>query len=239
MPRKREETRWEKYAREKNIHKKKKRDRMIWDEQSQSYKPRWGYKRAKDDQADWLIEVRDTEDPYVDKFEERRVLKKQRILKNKAQEVANIERTRRAVHKGRRAPFGSADISTMVTSNVGQSSRAKYGKGAAGTAAMIKATQRSTASMGRFDKKSKGEKAIDRGGRRRQRLAGAGVSVAGERERSMKVLSRVLRDGGDEGRGVRVFSNAVEAAESASGGSGGGKKKKRGGKRSGKGKKRR
>lgn len=38
-------TRWEKFAKEKGINKKKK-DLMIYDEQSKEFKPRYGYKRC-------------------------------------------------------------------------------------------------------------------------------------------------------------------------------------------------
>ena len=42
------ETKWEKFAREKGIQNKKK-SRMVWDETRQEWAPRWGYKRANDD----------------------------------------------------------------------------------------------------------------------------------------------------------------------------------------------
>jgi regulator of ribosome biosynthesis len=38
-------TKWEKFAKEKGI-KKKKRERMIYDEDHQEYRPRFGYKRT-------------------------------------------------------------------------------------------------------------------------------------------------------------------------------------------------
>jgi hypothetical protein len=46
LPEKKPETRWEKFAKDKGIQKKK-RDRMIYDEDSQQFMPRFGYKRAK------------------------------------------------------------------------------------------------------------------------------------------------------------------------------------------------
>lgn len=45
IPAPRKDTKWEKFAAEKGIQKKK-RSRMIWDEQSNEWRPRWGYKRA-------------------------------------------------------------------------------------------------------------------------------------------------------------------------------------------------
>lgn len=45
IPEAKKETKWEKFAKEKGIQKKK-RARMIWDEQTNEWRPRWGYKRA-------------------------------------------------------------------------------------------------------------------------------------------------------------------------------------------------
>lgn len=74
-------TKWEQYAKTKNI-KKRKRGQMVWDDDvkvcivfsfrlasfisdyhlfhmSQEWKPRWGYKKAYDDKRDWMLEVPD------------------------------------------------------------------------------------------------------------------------------------------------------------------------------------
>jgi regulator of ribosome biosynthesis len=51
------ETRWEKFAKEKNI-KNKKRERMVFDEDTQEWKPRYGYKRANNGDLDIpIVEV--------------------------------------------------------------------------------------------------------------------------------------------------------------------------------------
>lgn len=42
-PKPKAETRWEKYAKEKGIRKSKKRDRLVYDEATGEYKPRYGY----------------------------------------------------------------------------------------------------------------------------------------------------------------------------------------------------
>jgi len=56
LPKVKASTRWESFAKDRGIQHRKK-SRMSWDEQAQEYRPRYGYKRAKDDQHDWLIEV--------------------------------------------------------------------------------------------------------------------------------------------------------------------------------------
>ncbi|CAG2221147.1 RRS1 [Mytilus edulis] len=72
IPKKRKATKWEEYARMKGINKKKK-GRMVFDEQSKEYKPRWGYKRANDDTKDWLIEVPQNADPFEDQAQKTKV----------------------------------------------------------------------------------------------------------------------------------------------------------------------
>jgi hypothetical protein len=56
MPKAKPDTRWESFAKTRGIQNKKK-SRMEWDEKSQEYRPRFGYKRGKDEHSDWLIEV--------------------------------------------------------------------------------------------------------------------------------------------------------------------------------------
>ena len=57
VPKPKAETRWEKFAKEKGIQKRK-RDRMVYDEATGEYKPRWGYKSVANDRLkDWAIEV--------------------------------------------------------------------------------------------------------------------------------------------------------------------------------------
>jgi hypothetical protein len=51
-------TRWEKFAKEKGILKKGKRERMLFDEPSGEYKPRFGYKRGRDESSEWLYELK-------------------------------------------------------------------------------------------------------------------------------------------------------------------------------------
>ena len=51
-------TRWEKFAKEKGILKKGKRERMLFDEPSGEYKPRFGYKRGRDESSEWCYELK-------------------------------------------------------------------------------------------------------------------------------------------------------------------------------------
>eukprot|EP00938_MAST-03A_sp_MAST-3A-sp1_P003366 g3366.t1 len=60
------ETRWEKFAKEKGI-KKRKRERMIWDKDTESWRPRYGYKRDGE-LKDWVIPLKKTDPDTIDKY---------------------------------------------------------------------------------------------------------------------------------------------------------------------------
>jgi regulator of ribosome biosynthesis len=50
-------TKWQQFAQEKGIRKQK-RSKLVWDEDTQEWKRRFGYKRANDDEAVPIIEAR-------------------------------------------------------------------------------------------------------------------------------------------------------------------------------------
>ena len=63
VPEPKPQTRWEKFAETKGIEKKK-RGRMVWNEETEQWAPRYGYKRANDGGADWpIMEVKPGDDP--------------------------------------------------------------------------------------------------------------------------------------------------------------------------------
>uniref|UniRef100_A0AC35UDB1 Ribosome biogenesis regulatory protein n=1 Tax=Rhabditophanes sp. KR3021 TaxID=114890 RepID=A0AC35UDB1_9BILA len=89
LPKAKEMTKWEKFAKEKGIVKVKK-DKKIFCTDSDTWKPTYGYKRGNDDTKDWLIEVPGNADPNRDFFEERVVAKKDRVAKNEFQRLKNL-----------------------------------------------------------------------------------------------------------------------------------------------------
>jgi regulator of ribosome biosynthesis len=89
LPEAKKETRWEKFAKEKGITNKK-RARMLWDEEAQEWRPRWGYNRAKggmEEQA--IVEVKPGDDPNADPWTEARNSKRARVEKNLMQQAKN------------------------------------------------------------------------------------------------------------------------------------------------------
>merc|ERR1719440_140391 len=87
LPEDKPQTRWEKFAKSKGIVKKK-RSKMVWDEATQQWAPRYGYGRAnnpKDDPKNWVVDAKPGDDGSVDPFEERSAQRKQKLDKQKRQ----------------------------------------------------------------------------------------------------------------------------------------------------------
>ena len=92
VPEPKPQTRWEKFAEQKGIENKK-RGRMVWNDETQQWAPRYGYKRANDDGADWpIMEVRAGDDPNADPWTLRKQEKKARVDKNETNRRRNVER---------------------------------------------------------------------------------------------------------------------------------------------------
>ncbi|KAJ2290170.1 Rhodanese- sulfurtransferase, partial [Coemansia sp. RSA 2706] len=72
LPKVKPMTRWEKFAKLKGIDQRKK-SRMVFDENTDEWRPRFGYKGVNNDGLNqWLIEVPGNADQYADQYEVRR-----------------------------------------------------------------------------------------------------------------------------------------------------------------------
>jgi hypothetical protein len=86
------QTKWEKFAEKKGIMKKK-RSRMVLDEETGQYLPRYGYKSVdKDGLEAPFIEHKEGMDLTVDPWSKLAEEKRERVAKNKHQEVGNRRR---------------------------------------------------------------------------------------------------------------------------------------------------
>lgn len=100
VPEPKPETKWEKFAREKGIQKKKK-DRMVFNEDTGEFAPRFGYKRSKNGLDDLpIVEIKPGDDPYADPWAEDHKKKKERVDKNRKQKLMNEKRALKAKGKG-------------------------------------------------------------------------------------------------------------------------------------------
>jgi regulator of ribosome biosynthesis len=187
IPKERSLTKWEKYAKEKGIQKKKSRDRLIWNEARQDYLPRYGAKSAKSLDEAAILPHKDSIAKGDDPFSVAKREKNSRVRDNKKKQIANVARGDKRLKKTKVAPMLALDVAPQ-----GPSGKKNIPKNRLRDA--ISVAQRSTASAGRFDKKLKNEPKPKLVGNKRKLpdptpRKGALVS---EKERSKKILDRVL-----------------------------------------------
>jgi len=168
IPKAKPPTKWEAFAASKGIGNKK-RTRMVYDEESESYKPRFGYKRANDDTKEWCLEVPDNADPYEDQFEKRVTAKKERVAKNELQRLHNIKKNMN--QKQSNAP----DKKKMKEELTKDIDLAKV----------------STASLGKFQANLPKEKENKNRGKKRNFESVAPTSGQSEKDRAMDVWNKL------------------------------------------------
>ncbi|XP_037810100.1 ribosome biogenesis regulatory protein homolog [Lucilia sericata] len=123
-------TKWEKFAQEKGITKKKK-DKKVYDETLDKWVPTYGYRRADaEKQKDWVLEVPQNVDPMEDMFQKKIDLRNEKVAKNEIQRMKNIVRAKkeevpRSGYLGGEAAT-SGQLLTAVT--VAKASTASVGK---------------------------------------------------------------------------------------------------------------
>ncbi|KAJ1823081.1 Rhodanese- sulfurtransferase [Coemansia sp. RSA 2599] len=165
VPKEKPMTRWEKFAKIKGIQKRKSSGK-VFDEATGEWRRKYGFKGVNnDDQKPWLIEVPGSADPYQDQYKVRREEKKERIEKNKRRSQRNYEE-RVAVEKG------------MKPHEMRKRELQK---------ALVLSKQ-STASLGKFDEKLKGEPKIKGVKRKFDPLVG---SADKEKSKNMDILNKV------------------------------------------------
>jgi len=149
-PKSRPLTKWQEYAKEKGIVKRKK-TRVIWDEMVKKWVPRFGYQRAVAEHAkDWLIEVPQHSDPYEDQFEKKSEAKSERVAKNELQRLRNLAKAKKLV----------------VPGGKGLASKVKQSKEELLTA--VHTANKATASLGKFQPKVGKVKPLKGSGKKRQ-----------------------------------------------------------------------
>ena len=89
-----QETKWEKFAKEKGIgQNKEKRSRKVWDEATGTWMFRHGFQKANSsDTKEWPIMEASQDDPFADPWEKQRDEKRTRVNKNVEQRMKNEER---------------------------------------------------------------------------------------------------------------------------------------------------
>lgn len=183
IPKQRQLTKWEQYAKEKGIQKKR-RDRLVWDEQMQEFVPRYGKGSKNSLSRDIILPHKESLAEGDDPFSAKRREKKERIKNQDKKRLANLGRAAKA--KSKINPLSSLDATNRGASGKRHIPMKELKDG-------ISVLQKSTASAGKFDKKVKNEpKQVQKGKRRKFDSVNDKKGFGKERERAEAVLNRVL-----------------------------------------------
>lgn len=202
-------TRWEKFAKEKGIVKRK-RSKMVWDEAEQKWLPRYGYGRAnnpKDTARDWLVVAKPGDDGSVDPFEEKADDRRKAHAKQKKQEARN-----------RLEAAQAAGVLHAGYQGAGRSKASKEDTAKCISHA-LSAAQTSTASVGRHDRVVRNEPAQGKGKRKSYASATDAAHADADRERAARVAQRLYpEDGAKHASAIdgRVAAKHAKLAEEKS-----------------------
>ncbi|KAJ9552367.1 hypothetical protein OSB04_016412 [Centaurea solstitialis] len=180
-------TKWEIFAKKKGIQNRKK-DKLVFDEQTSSWKRRYGYDRVNDDNDIPIIEAKMTDEPGVDPFAKRRSEKKQRVEKQEKNRLYNLKEAAKVGALPSHVQLAATALPITGT----QTAPRKVGKDELQNVAGMAAT--STASGGKFDKKLAGEKPPKHDKKYRKFLPvveGSGMGSL-EKQQSDKILNKLM-----------------------------------------------
>ncbi|KAL5774788.1 hypothetical protein ACOSP7_012345 [Xanthoceras sorbifolium] len=187
LPKPKPPTKWELFAQKRGI-KKRKKDKVLWDEQTGTWKRSYGYDRVNDDRDVPIIEAKMTDAPGEDPFAKRQTEKKQRVDKQERNRVQNLKQAAKVGALPSHVQLAATALPITGTNSAPK----KATKNELGDVAGIAAT--STASGGKFDKKLPGEKAPKKQGKHRKFLPvveGTGIGSQ-EKEQTEKVLNKLM-----------------------------------------------
>lgn len=218
-----QETKWEKFAKAKGLPlNKEKRSRKVWDEASGTWMFRHGYEKANRKESEWpIMEVGATDDPFEDPWEKQREEKRTRVDRNIERRMKNEERAGNLTKGATNRTVKAKELKYKVGKEAGRkdSQSLPVGlpvdlknssdprkiaenklRGKSSTLAALSAVQRSTASLGQFDKMREGEperkKALSKTKKRKFENPTDKKVLQSEGNSSMKILNAVMNGGG-------------------------------------------
>lgn len=217
-------SKWEEFALQRGIAPKSKRSRKVYDESTGEWKHLTGSLETKANAGpeSWpIMEVKKNDDPMADPWEKLREEKKGRVDKNVEARMRNAERSG-VLDRGSANKFGKNANRLAKQRDIAKEKEAKRGlvapvgvpldvkagqqRGKPSTQLALRATQVSTASLGKFDKQREGEpekkltSSIHGNKKRKQQLidgsgGGGGGANKSEAQKSADILNRVMSGG--------------------------------------------
>jgi len=181
IPKVKATTRWQRFMQERGMEKRK-RSKLVFDEVSGDWRPRYGYKSGKqnEDNVNGILEVKDGQDSHANLFDTGKAKHKLDAAKQKMREVRN-----RVEAAGGRLKAAAPDLHNGMRSGLESVKR-----GAAGLKEALKRAQVSSASMGKFDRVAANEATNLQS--KKRKASNQGGSPADETARYMKTAGRVL-----------------------------------------------
>ncbi|OMO61412.1 Ribosomal biogenesis regulatory protein [Corchorus capsularis] len=187
LPKPKPPTKWEEFAKKKGI-KNRKKDKVVWDEQTGTWKRRFGYDRVNDDKDVPIIDAKMTDEPGEDPFAKRKDDKKKRVEKQEKNRLQNLKQAAKVGALPSHIQLAATALPITGT----QAPAKKVTKDELGNVAGMAAT--STASGGKFDRKLPGEKPAKKQGKHRKFLPvveGSGIGSR-EKEQNDNVLNKLI-----------------------------------------------
>ncbi|EDV97469.1 ribosome biogenesis regulatory protein homolog [Drosophila grimshawi] len=123
-------TKWEKFAKEKGITKKKK-DKKTYDDVLDKWVPTYGFKHAEAEKdKEWVLEVPQNADPNTDMFQKKMDLRNEKVAKNEIQRMKNIVRAKKVEmpRSGYLGPEAASSNQLLTAVTVAKASTASVGK---------------------------------------------------------------------------------------------------------------
>lgn len=196
LPKEKALTTWEKFRREKGI-KKRKRSKMEFDEDTRSWKRRYGANKANDINNVPIIVHKDGADPSEDPWSKESREKKEKMAWNKNKQNKNLMGA-----AGERLA-GTIDLPSAIEASSkkkflkkrknknkpNQNKNKKNKKKTDHVDVALRLAQNSTVSMGKFDKKLKYEPEVKR---RNERMGPSSMSFKQGKQKNMDILSTLL-----------------------------------------------
>jgi regulator of ribosome biosynthesis len=163
-------TKWEKFAKEKGIEKRKK-GRMIWSDEFQKYLPRWGKGSLKKETENSKYIIEDKEkyegkNPFTYNKQEKKLEKLKQMKREKKNEDVYLKKKREKDSKLK------GDVKSQKKN--------------------LEIVQKSSASQGRFEKKVKNEAPLDMI-KKKKVSHSVMVNKKDEKERDSKIMNRILK----------------------------------------------
>eukprot|EP01068_Selenidium_serpulae_P017181 Selendium_serpulae@DN6357_c0_g3_i9.p1 len=154
-------TRWEKFAQEKGIVKRK-RSRKVWDETIQDWAPRYGAYSIKKNQekAQAIVEMKPGDDPEEDPFEK---ISREKAMSKAKQKYREMRNQMEGIAKQKLGPSGLQEL--------------------------MRRAQSATGSMGSHDPKAIGEKPVPKSNKRKVRTVPLDSELADTKSFVKRMLS--------------------------------------------------